>query len=394
MARLRYDGLISTTSRATSSSATDLHLAPALVSAGGTVLPTFYPPLGSTEPVDVLPLSILNEDGSLAEIVHAYSHSSLGTESSLLSVIRGREGTTAKSHPAGVRVVSAPTAADYNIKELDGTSNMSSPSNGYVLTWHSGTNSWRPQPVGINSEGGDASTIGAGIRLEYMEYGGYASSLGEIHFNTLERVDGDFTVTLSSNAPGDPSWVPGTITVPYDGWYYLHARATFASSSHYTQTFLLIRKGGPDDEVVMRSPARTGQVSSLESKGVAYLSAGSVLGVEFGPLVPPENSNISINDTFFRAVFLSGATSVGGGGGGGGEGSLPLAQQEFSISTTGGSVFTLQHEPVDIISLSWVGVLQPPSEYSWDGDQLTLIDPQFVTEPGDKVTVVYTYSTE
>ena len=101
-----------------------------------------------------------------------------------------------------------------------------------------------------------------------------------------------------------------------------------------------------------------------------------------------------------QALIWSSGTSkwtpgtVSGGGGGGGE-SLPIAYEEFSIAGgLGDYVISLAYPPVDILILTWVGIVQPPSEYSWVGDEITLSDTEFVSEPGDKVTVVYTYDME
>jgi hypothetical protein len=111
MTRLRYNDLQTVLSGTLSNVATTLPtLTGALTYNDGTTVPTLT---GS----DYIPLSVLDTDGRLAEIVHltAYNSGTLAT-----TILRAREGTTAQSHAAGAVVMNT-----INVQDLSEA--MSSP---------------------------------------------------------------------------------------------------------------------------------------------------------------------------------------------------------------------------------------------------------------------------
>lgn len=103
MARLRYNGLASgsggseanvTLGGSLTNSATSVTFAAALTYGGGTAVPTIS---GS----DYLPLSILNSNGKVREVVHLTAYTSGATTG---TIARGKEGTTGVSHASGATV--------------------------------------------------------------------------------------------------------------------------------------------------------------------------------------------------------------------------------------------------------------------------------------------------
>lgn len=100
--RLRYNGVVAALASGLSSGATSMTLTASLKHNGGTNVPTVASP-------DILPVSILDENGVLAEIIHITAYTSGGTTATIL---RGREGTTAKTHASGSFVLNAPTILD------------------------------------------------------------------------------------------------------------------------------------------------------------------------------------------------------------------------------------------------------------------------------------------
>ncbi len=102
MARLRYNGLSAVSADALTSGETTITFAAALTHSGGTAVPTIASP-------NHLPLSILDVDGRLAEIVHLTAYTSGATTG---TIVRGREGTTGVAHDTGVAFVHAPSVLD------------------------------------------------------------------------------------------------------------------------------------------------------------------------------------------------------------------------------------------------------------------------------------------
>jgi hypothetical protein len=111
MTRLRYDGLATgsagaltalTLGGSLTNSATSITFSAALKSDNGTAVPTIT---GS----DYIPLSILDTDGNLAEIVYLTAYTSGATTG---TISRGKEGTTGVAHASGMGVVHGPTASD------------------------------------------------------------------------------------------------------------------------------------------------------------------------------------------------------------------------------------------------------------------------------------------
>lgn len=103
MARLRYNGLKATLGAALTSTGTAVTFAAALTHAGGTAVPTLA---GG----DLIPLSILDSNGNLVEIVHLTAYTAGATTG---TIVRGREGTTGVAHASGASVRHAATTADF-----------------------------------------------------------------------------------------------------------------------------------------------------------------------------------------------------------------------------------------------------------------------------------------
>lgn len=103
MARLRYNGLTTELGSSLSSGATSVSFASPLTHSGGVSVPTVS---GS----DYVPLSLLDGDGRVAEIVYLTAYTSGATSG---TVTRGREGTTGVAHASGAVVLNAPTVGDF-----------------------------------------------------------------------------------------------------------------------------------------------------------------------------------------------------------------------------------------------------------------------------------------
>lgn len=102
MTRLRFNGVGTTLSGPLASTDTTIALAAPLVHSGGTPLPALA---GG----DYVALTVLDAAGALSEIMFLTAYqpgASTGT------VQRAQEGTTAQAHPAGSRVIHAPTVRD------------------------------------------------------------------------------------------------------------------------------------------------------------------------------------------------------------------------------------------------------------------------------------------
>lgn len=103
MARLRYNGLSAVLGGSgLTNVATAVTFAAALTHSGGTNVPTIT---GS----DYIPLSILDSDGKLVEVVYLTAYTAAGTTG---TITRAREGTTGVAHSAGVKISHAPTNRD------------------------------------------------------------------------------------------------------------------------------------------------------------------------------------------------------------------------------------------------------------------------------------------
>jgi hypothetical protein len=111
MSRLRYNGLATGASGSSvalalgaslTSSATSVTFNAALTFDNGTAVPTIT---GS----DVIPLSILDANGMLSEVVWLTAYTTGGTTG---TISRGQEGTTGIAHSSGAKIVAAPTALD------------------------------------------------------------------------------------------------------------------------------------------------------------------------------------------------------------------------------------------------------------------------------------------
>lgn len=101
MARLHYNGISGTLGGSLSNSATTVTFAAALTHSGGTNVPTISG--------DYLPLSILDSDGNLSELVYLTAYTSGATTG---TITRGQEGTTGRTHNAGDRFTHAATLTD------------------------------------------------------------------------------------------------------------------------------------------------------------------------------------------------------------------------------------------------------------------------------------------
>jgi hypothetical protein len=103
--RLRYDGIETYLANPITEGATDIQFATELMADGGILIDSITP--GSDT---YLAMSILDSSYRLQEIVHltAYQRNTkVGT------IERHQEGTTAKPHATGVKVVHAPTSDDF-----------------------------------------------------------------------------------------------------------------------------------------------------------------------------------------------------------------------------------------------------------------------------------------
>lgn len=101
MTRLRYNGTTATLGAALTTGATAITFAEALTYAGGNVATI----TGS----DYIPLSILDADGNVTEIVYLTAYTSGATAG---TITRGQEGTAGVTHAAGDKVVHSPTVLD------------------------------------------------------------------------------------------------------------------------------------------------------------------------------------------------------------------------------------------------------------------------------------------
>lgn len=159
MARLQYNGLATgsagsltalTLGGSLTNSATSITFSAALTYANGTAVPTIA---GS----DYIPLSILDANGNVAEVVYLTAYTAAATTG---TIARGKEGTTGVSHASGAKVVNGPTTTDVkalrgiNIPavapstlddEFDDTTGNSGPANGLNARWskrNMGTAGW------------------------------------------------------------------------------------------------------------------------------------------------------------------------------------------------------------------------------------------------------------
>jgi hypothetical protein len=103
MARLRYNGLSAVLGGSgLTNSGTTITFAAGLTHSGGTNVPTIT---GS----DYIPLSILDSNGRLAEVVYLTAYTAAATTG---TITRGCESTTGVAHSAAVKVAAAPTNRD------------------------------------------------------------------------------------------------------------------------------------------------------------------------------------------------------------------------------------------------------------------------------------------
>lgn len=102
MARLKFNGVAATLSGAHSSGTTTLTVAVALSHSGGVAVPTIAAP-------DYLPVSILDSNGVLSEIVHITAYTSGATTA---TITRGQEGTAGVAHSNGDKAVVAAMVSD------------------------------------------------------------------------------------------------------------------------------------------------------------------------------------------------------------------------------------------------------------------------------------------
>lgn len=102
MARLRYNGLSAALGASLTNSATSVTFAAALTHSNGTNVPTIA---GS----DYIPLSILDSNGHLSEIVYLTAYTATATTG---TIVRGREGTTGVSHSSGDKIAHGNTVLD------------------------------------------------------------------------------------------------------------------------------------------------------------------------------------------------------------------------------------------------------------------------------------------
>lgn len=109
MARLRYNGLVSTLGGSgLTSGATSVTFAAALTHSGGTAVPTLSG--------DYIPLTLLNTSGVPVEIVYLTAYTSGATTG---TIVRGREGTTGVAHSAGAVIHQAHVTADVYADPVD-----------------------------------------------------------------------------------------------------------------------------------------------------------------------------------------------------------------------------------------------------------------------------------
>jgi hypothetical protein len=101
--RVRYDGVETYLAVQLDSGVTVIQFDNPLTADGGA-------PIASLQENEYLPLTILDSQYRLAEIVYLTSYQ---TESLTGTIQRGAEGTITKSHPAGNKVVHAATVLDY-----------------------------------------------------------------------------------------------------------------------------------------------------------------------------------------------------------------------------------------------------------------------------------------
>lgn len=103
MSRLRYNGLVATLAGSgLTNSGTTVTFAAGLTYNGGTNVPTIT---GS----DYIPLSILDSDGILSELVYLTAYTAGATTG---TITRAQESTVGVAHSAGVQVLNAPTVLD------------------------------------------------------------------------------------------------------------------------------------------------------------------------------------------------------------------------------------------------------------------------------------------
>lgn len=104
MSRLRFNGLTAALGATLAIGATTATLANVLSHSDGTAVPTIANG-------DYLPLTLLNPDGSLAEIVYVTGYTT-GT-TAITAMVRAREGTVDQSHASGAEIRHAPTVFDH-----------------------------------------------------------------------------------------------------------------------------------------------------------------------------------------------------------------------------------------------------------------------------------------
>ncbi len=102
MARLRYNGLVTTLGGSMTNSATSITFSTALVHAGGVAVPTI-------SGTDYIPLTIMTSGGAVSEIVYLTAYVS-GT--TVGTVLRAQESTVGVSHASGDKVVNSLTVLD------------------------------------------------------------------------------------------------------------------------------------------------------------------------------------------------------------------------------------------------------------------------------------------
>lgn len=116
MSRLRYNGLATGSSGSITalslggsltSSATSVTFSAALTYNNGTAVPTITSP-------DYIPLSILDSNGNLSEIVYLTAYTAAATTG---TITRGQEGTTGVAHSSGDKIVHGPNVADIGVNK-------------------------------------------------------------------------------------------------------------------------------------------------------------------------------------------------------------------------------------------------------------------------------------
>lgn len=167
MARLRYNGLVAELGGSgLTNSATSITFAAALTYGGGTSVPTIT---GS----DFIPLSILDSDGVVKEIVYLTAYTTAATTG---TIARGKETTSGVSHSAGVGIIHAPTVLDVGTPTYllaHGSSPASGDPEGIVFWKAPSTTTWDftagSLPSGFSAQGTPTSVSfdGTGMTATY-----------------------------------------------------------------------------------------------------------------------------------------------------------------------------------------------------------------------------------